>query len=797
MASAASSRAWASASLSRVVATHEPAPRRDNTDPLDEAIAIEARSSTKIRKRSRWKPWSLRCALFAMIDCVTAAITLLTIMRDNLVLVNVTGKYARIRTRLQVGAINYNLQRSDVVNRKVLPDLHDVGAAWRFFQAPDRNWKSMNQDGSLCLRVNGMSADFLAIGFDDAWGRNVRREQTFVFNISPHNCSVINLTPTWLETNCSQLPRLSSSSVSGQGSSLALSCHQFILEHFDALLHDANAQMAVLKDGGGVGTPFLRCSGRPEIAFDYLTDLMVLQTYWAGGPIHVEFQTSTCIAVPLATRQSHLALYQVKSKDDNANVVFAVDQTDWLVFFVSWAHSLATLAIIARGMFNVVHYTRKVRYVPWAVRFPTWLAWLKSVPLPSIILAIWSPREPRHVVTLESTTASIPSAWMNHWLYCLICSLDALLNLRTTTIITQMAVFMLSSRVNFGNIVFLLSGVTKSSWLICVGHFAMRVVAKVLLRVAKGLGLIRKQLMNELDWYVDASTMFVSYRLYSGLLYSLMLLVFKIQGKPTFMTRQVPPKIPVYGADSGIESFWLSECMCDLRVFFLILVTVGSISSLTLVTCTKYRYAANNSVLRALQARYVLVGWDVFAVMKTLRIDPFNRALVDAERSVAMANCTLGTLIQLLYASGPSGSLQFAGDGIFVSSQRRVLAEHMGMRVYPFEKALTMQLIDKSSGRRGALQQTETEQEEREAAVKLHSKDESANSNLPPLQLVSESAWGPLLLLNAAEHQSAARRLRVNPETQLQELIVQDALVTMPKRQRHQLLTGACRLRMA
>lgn len=796
-----STEAWPMGHSSRVAATREPTPRRESAGPIREGWEMEtatvARSTTKSRRRSRWRPWTLRCTLFALIHCVTAAITLLTITRDNLVLVNATSKYARIRTRLQVGAINYNLQRSDTVNRKLLPDLQSVGASWRFFQAPDRNRKSMNQDGSVCMRVNGMSAEFLAIGFDDAWGRNVRREQIFVFNISPPNCSVINLKPTWLDTNCSQLSP--SASESSESSALSASrCHQFILEHFDALLEDANVQTAVLVDGGGIGAPFLRCSGRPDVSFEYLTDLMVLQSYWAGGPIHVEFQTSNCIAVPLATRQSSVALYQVNSKDDNAGVVFAVDQTNWLVFFVSWAHSLATLAIIVRGMSNVVQYTHKVRYVPWTVRFPSWLSWLKSVPLPSIILAIWSPRDPRHVITLESSTVSIPSAWMNHWLYCLICSLDALLNLRTTTIIVQMAVYMLSCRVNLSNVVFLLSGVTKSSWLVCVGHFTMRVLAKLLLRVAKGLGLVRKQLIKQLDWYVDASTMFVSYRLYSGLLYSFMLLVFKVQGKATFMTRQVPPKFPIYGADSGIESFWLSECVCDLHVYFLILVTVGSISSLTLVTCTKYRYAANNSVLITLQARYVLVGWDVFAIMKSLRIDPFNRALVDTERGVALANCTLGTLIQLLYASGPSGSLQLAGDGIFTPSQcRRALAEHMGMRVYPCEKALAMQLIDKTSDRRRALQQTEAEEVEREVAAKRHTKDQSVDPSLPPLRLVSESVWGALVLVNAAELQSAARRLRFNAETQLQELTVQDALLTMHKRQRPQLVSGACRLQLA
>lgn len=785
---------------SRVVATtREPATRRESAGSIQDEFwekenpVTVAWSTLKSRKHSRWRPWSLRCTLFALIDCVTAAITLLTIMRDNLVLVNATSKYTRIRTRLQVGAINYNLQRSAAVNRKLLPDLASVGASWRFFQTPGRNRKSMNKDGSVCMRVNSMSAEFLAIGFDDAWGRNVRREQTFVFNISPPNCSVINLQPTWLETNCSQL----SPSSASDDSSSASRCHQFLLEHFDMLLQDATVQMAMLVDGGGVGAPFLRCSGRPEVSFDYLTDLMVLQSYWAGGPIHAEFQTSKCLAVPLATRQANVALYQVQSKDDNADVVFAVDQTNWCVFFVSWAHSLATLAIIVRGMFNVVQYTRKVRYVPWAVRFPSWLAWLKSVPLPSIILAIWSPRDPRHVITLESSTASIPSAWMNHWLYCLICSLDALMNMRTTTIILQMAVYMLAYSVNVSNVVFLLSGVTKSSWLICVAHFTMRILAKLLLRVATGLGLMRKQLMKQLDWYVDASTMFVSYRLYSGLLYSLMLLVFKIQGKATFMARQVPPKFPVYGADSGIESFWLSECMCDLQVYFLVLVTVGSVSSLTLVTCTKYRYAANNSVLRALQNRYVLVGWDVFAVMRTLRIDPFNSALVDTERGVAVANCTLGTLIQLLYASGPSGSLQLVGDGIFVPSQRRrALAEHMGMRVYPCEKVLAMQLIDKIISRRRAQQQTQVEQVEHDAAVKT--KDESLDPNLlPPLRLVSESAWGALLLMSASERLSAGRRLETNTETQLQELAVQDALVTMPKRQRPQLVSGACRLYLA
>lgn len=113
---------------------------------------------------------------------------------------------------------------------------------------------------------------------------------------------------------------------------------------------------------------------------------------------------------------------------------------------------------------------------------------------------------------------------------------------------------------------------------------------------------------------------------------------------------------------------------------------------------TKFRFVANNSILKLLQQRYMAVGWDVFVTMEALGIDPLNPKLVDANKEIATTNCSLGSVLQQLYMSGPSGLVHLADGYIFHDGG---FSKEPVSFAYPSERTQAIGLVMTRSSARG------------------------------------------------------------------------------------------------
>lgn len=305
------------------------------------------------------------------LDLAATAFTLMTVLRENVLLVWITGRYDRIRGRLTTGTLSYDIVETDLVTKPTLPDLVEVGSSWRFFAAPTRTPDNLGEDRNLCRRMNTINASYMGIHYDDFWGKGVRREQFFLFSISAAKCQVLNVKPSWWETTCmhGEMPT---------NLSAYEACNKLLYNQFERLQRDADARLGVVKDPGEIGHAFLKCPGRPAEPFGFVTDLMVHQTYWAGGAVHAEFQTSQCMANPLYLGPDRgEVLFEVVASDQEAECVSAVDQSSWVFTAVSFAHSMVAMFMIFRGVIVAMVQSQDVRYVPYVVRFFGGRSWLK------------------------------------------------------------------------------------------------------------------------------------------------------------------------------------------------------------------------------------------------------------------------------------------------------------------------------------------------------------------------------------------------------------------------------------
>jgi hypothetical protein len=214
-------------------------------------------------------PW--RRALIFLVNMASLVLTLATGLRENPVIVFVAGRYDYVRARLKEGRINYNIVSDDLIDVDKLANLTAVGESYRFFSAPTRSPDNLGEDRSTCMRINSMNVTVTNLNYDDFWGRGPRRAQVFLYSMSAPHCDVVNFKPEWI-ANC----------VSEHHNSEA-ECHRYILDNFDALMANRVVQVGVEVDFGTPGLPFMRCIGRPDRAFTYMTDLMVHQCFWAGG----------------------------------------------------------------------------------------------------------------------------------------------------------------------------------------------------------------------------------------------------------------------------------------------------------------------------------------------------------------------------------------------------------------------------------------------------------------------------------------------------------------------------------
>lgn len=590
-----------------------------------------------------------RRLLILAINMASAILTLLTGLRENPVVVFVTGRYDFIRSRLMEGRVNYDLVRDDLLDVTKLTNLSYAGENFRFFSPPVRRPENLGEDRSTCMRVNSMNATVMNMNYDDFWGHSARRAQIYTYSISAPKCQIINFEPEWVG-DC-----MDTRGTAG--------CHHFMLDNFEALLDDRTIQVGVEVDFGIAGTPYLRCLGRPDRDFPYITDLVVLQSYWAGGSYHLEVQSSDCIAVPrLINSDMKFGLFQTRPVDQHGKVVFAVDNSGWLPTIVTVAYGIITLLLVARGILNTIFQLRSVYYVPIKLRFTGTIRHYLRYVFPFMPLSTLSAEDETSVIRFKGRVIMASDVWINHWLFIMLSMADAIVSLRMTYIVLEMGTWMLTKQVNMENFIFMASALTRITWLMYFLHSLIRIGLKIALRSLKALRIMRAETRHRLEWYVDASALFVSYKAYSLMLCFLLYLFLALHGGTTFMKPDHPFKRGVYGGSMQLAGFWRNEIMCDLFVI-LSLLTLGGVTCSVLMLTTRYRYAANNGLLRLIQRRYIFVGWDVFTIMEHLGIDPFNPELI--EDNVASTQCSLGCLIQQMYQSGPSGLFVLTGDYIF------------------------------------------------------------------------------------------------------------------------------------
>lgn len=599
---------------------------------------------------------SVRKLLILALNLASTFLTLFTGLRENPLVVFVTGRYDLVRSRLIDGSMNYDIVRPEIFNKSALPDLPYIGQNYRFFSSPRRGIDNLGSNQNLCEQVNALHSPFASqrdvIVYDDFWGKGPRREQLYVHSISAPNCDVLNVNKAWINNYC----------IPNHGNNESL-CHEYILNDFDNLTNFR----PILRAYSSVKTPgqaFLRCLGRSPQQFSYLTDLIHYQSYWAGGSFHVELQTSKCNALPLKrTPDWKWMLFRVQNADSFVTVASGSNNSGWFAMLVSFLYGVVTITMITHGVFAAILQSNAVWYLPNALRFKGARRYFRYI-FPFMSVATWAPEEGNQVIRFKGSVFMASDVWMNSWLYVGLSIMDALVNLRMTYVMFQMATWILSQKATFSTFLFLCSTLTRLTWIICFFHTVLRWILKISIRGMKSLKFVSPGLRERLEWFVDATSLFISYKIYSMMLFVILYCFLKIHKSTTLMIRAKIPKVPVEGGFPNVDIFWRSEVICDLVVFVPIVLSCGLVFS-TFMLMTKYRYVANNGVLHLLQQRYVFVGWDVFVAMEALGIDPYRPMGIDYEHKTALTNCSLGSLLQQLYTSGPSGLVHLAGDYLF------------------------------------------------------------------------------------------------------------------------------------
>lgn len=599
---------------------------------------------------------TLRKLLLFAINLASTFLTLFTGLRENPLIVFVTGRYDLVRSRLIEGSINYDIVRDERFNISTMPDLAYVGANYRFFSSPSRGPQNLAVDQSVCVHVNAVNSPFVSpymtINYDDFWGKGPRRSQLLTYSISAPHCRVVNVLASWVNSTC----------IAKIGGGNMTACHQYILDNFDTVYNNRAISRLYAKVGIP-GQVFLKCLGRPLQSFGYATDLLMLQSFWAGGGESFQVQTSECIAKPLVmTSSQEYTLFRGLGADDQVSVVSGSDNSGWFVTLVSILYGIVTVSMIVHGVFAAIVQSSAVEYMPFATRFTGIKKYFKYI-CPTMLLATIAPEEGNSVVRFKGSIFMASDVWMNHWLYIWLSILDAMVNLRMTYVLFQMATWMLQTKETFSTFLFLCSTLTRLTWLMCLFHSLLRGLCKIAIRGMKSLKFVSREFRERLEWYIDSTALFLSYKVYSIMLFLILYMFLKLHKTTTLMIRQVPPKTAVLGGYPNLARFWASELMGDFVVFIPIL-TACAFTFSTMLLMTKYRRVTTNGAVRLLQKRYIVVGWDVFVAMESLGMDPFDSDLV-GEDNVAMTNCSLGSLLQQLYTSGPSGLVRLAGDYLF------------------------------------------------------------------------------------------------------------------------------------
>ncbi|TMW59440.1 hypothetical protein Poli38472_004509 [Pythium oligandrum] len=719
-------------------------------------------SNVKKLKKIKVSP---RRIFLLTLNVASTLLTLITGLRENPLIVFAMGRYDGIRARMRDGHLSYDIVPDDILDVSKMPDLVDAADAFRFISAPRRSPANLGEDRSTCMRVNAHRAPMMTLNFDDFWGKGARRIQVFAFSISARHCEVVNLLPAYV-TSC----------IETHGNN-ATACHQFILEHFNELQTYHEIQTQAETDFGAPGKPFLKCKSRPPKPFDFEMDLMVQQSYWAGGSYHIEVQTSSCRAQPLL-QDDHWTweLFQVESLDQAANVVIALPHSGLFARIVSYAYGFVTIVMIIQGVLAALIRSRRVQYLPQELRRTKEHRVARVIAPFMPIMALLAENE-NSVITFKGTVVMASDVWMNHWLYITLSILDAITSIRTTYVVLQTGTWMLKKKAAMENFIFLCGALTRITWLMCFLHTVIRLSLKLLLRSIKSMRIMRSSVRERIEWYIDGTALFLSYKIYNLLLCILLYLTLKIHGSTSLMKQQAVYKQGNYGGSLNIARFWGSEIACDLFIILSMLTLSGLIIGLALMR-TKYRYLANSGVMRMLQDRYVFVGWDALTAAQMLKMDPYVPLHVDND--IALTGCSIGTLLQLFYASGPSGLVQLAGDYLFVDGgfSREVVKFR-----YPVKRAADMGLCATS---RASAYRRDVDESSAVSPLRTAGKKLESNSNPETeqrafslfdrrLRLCTEGALGRILLIDV-NHPGVIVK---NPENGQREYEVRDALSFM------------------
>lgn len=600
--------------------------------------------ATLVPPRKHWSA-QVRRVVILVINVLSTLLTLFSGLRENPLIVFVTGRYDLLRFRLATGAVNYNIAQDDLFNVSTMPDLVAASKNFRFYSTPKRGPDTGGTGGNSCIWVNSMAAPYMTLEYDDYWGTGARRAQIVMYSISAPHCDTINFRYEWADL-C----------VESNGGNATL-CHEYILDQFDVLKTDRKARVA---DSSGFAV--MRCRGRPLIEFPFTLDQMMFQQYWAGGSWHLELQTSNCIASPLVLADDwNYGLYNMSAADPDITVVSGSDDTGWFSTLVAIFYGVVSVIYIARGVMAAIVRSSTVLYVPDTLRFPKYQRLLRYV-IPSMELAAIAPESTSSVIRFKGKCYVASDAWMNHWVFMIASMLDAVVNVRMNYAMFEMATWLLSMWSSTTHFLFLCSALTRLTWVTCFVHTVVRLSCKLALRGLRKVKSMPRGLCAKLEWYVDSTALFVSFKVYSILFAIILFFFLKVYGLTTLMNQIAVPH--VYGNAPNIHGFWQSEIMCDYVTFILILFACAMFLSSALLL-TQYRTVPNNGVIRLIQSRYIMVGWDAMSAMDALGIDPTDPSNVKDD--VAMTSCSLGSLLQQLYNSGPSGFVHLAGDYIFES----------------------------------------------------------------------------------------------------------------------------------
>ncbi|TMW65099.1 hypothetical protein Poli38472_009266 [Pythium oligandrum] len=548
------------------------------------------------------------------------------------------------------------------------------------------------------------------------------------------------------------------------------------------------------------------------------------QAYWAGAAHHIQIQTSDCLAKPLIRNPDwQWSLLEVQSKDQVSDIVLALPDPGWFARVISYLYGIVTLVMIARGLIAFLLQNRVAWYIPDKIRYSKDHRLFRYI-LPFMPFAMLLGDEDRAIIPFKGSLLIASDVWMNHWLYITLSILDSVANIRMAYCAIHLGTSYVMLRITLTNFLFVCQALTRMTWITCMIHTILRLVFKITVHSLRSMQLIRSVTRDKLIRLIDGIAMFLSFKilmlfvvqprrvglrnkgqstdpilclcLLSGvkqnniLLCVILYTMMKITNKTTFMTRQTPYKAGNYGGIPKIGNFWRSELMCDFVTILLMLTACGHVLGLHLML-TPFRKVADNGVMKQLQKRYFWVGWDRLMVAKMLGRDPTKPGVI--VDGVARTQCPLGTLIQLMFQSGPSAFVHLAGDYIFTGSG---FSNEPRTFKFPVKHATAIGLCHgrKSSVYRKVIATHATEGEStttiRRRSVPLITpidssitgsrtgsiiQREKASICDRELKLVADGYLGKMLLIDKAKPDV----MTTNKDTGLREFIVSDALTSI------------------